>query len=85
MDVTLKTDKLEVAAFVTRQLNLGSEAVATEFQPLDCEVRTADLDRVEGTCTASIFLHLSPCFSKDGLDVCPRECLLFGGPLYKSS
>ena len=49
VDVTLKTERLEVSAFVTRQLSIGSESIAVEFQPLDCEVKTADLERLEGS------------------------------------
>lgn len=48
VDTTLQDDKLDIKAFVSRQLLLKDKPVATEFRPVDCEVRAAELEKLGG-------------------------------------
>lgn len=48
VDTALQDDKLEIKAFVSRQLTLKDKPVATEFRPVDCEVRSVELEKIGG-------------------------------------
>jgi hypothetical protein len=48
VDTSLQHDKLDVKAFVSRQLVLGNKPVAIEFKPVDLEVQSIELDKVGG-------------------------------------
>lgn len=51
VDTTLQDDRLDIKAFVSRQLVLKDKPVATEFRPVDCEVRSAELEKLGGETT----------------------------------
>ena len=47
VDTTLANERMQIDAYVSRVLGLGSKApLATEFQAVECEVRTANVERV---------------------------------------
>lgn len=48
VDTTLQDGKLAINVYVARVLSLGSRSLATEFQAVDYQVLSADLDKIGG-------------------------------------
>lgn len=52
VDTSLQDNKLAINVYVARILSLGGRALATEFQAVDYEVLTADLEKFGGMLSA---------------------------------
>lgn len=52
VDTELRNERLDVTAYVTRQLKLKDTTLATDFRPVECEVRGVELEKLGGMPTA---------------------------------
>lgn len=54
VDTELRNERLDVTAYVTRQLKLKDTTLATDFRPVECEVRGVELEKLGGMPKAPV-------------------------------